>query len=125
MREIFHVLPAGVAAVQHAGRADRVVGRVQHRAVGGSRGGVAVVRLAVSRQAGEFEVGRKAVGDARGDRVHVGIQEVAVLRIDRHTRGGAAVGHRAHEVAAQVGMLVLGAQAIVVQRDGQVLVQLP
>ena len=117
VREIFHVLPAGVAAVD----GGAVRGRVERC----TRGGVRVLRLAVARQAVDGLVARQAVFDPRRQGVHVGAQEVIGLCVNGYAGCGVAGRRRAHQVRAQIGCLVFGAQAVVVQRDRQVLAQLP
>ncbi|MPM40267.1 hypothetical protein SDC9_86907 [bioreactor metagenome] len=123
VREVVHFLPAGMAAVD--GRGGVVAIRANARGAAGTGGGIAVARGAVACQAGELGVGREAIVDARGERVDVGLQEVVALCIDRHVAGGMALGRGADQEAAQVGHVVLAAEAVVVHGHVQVGVHFP
>src|SRR5690606_14525636 len=118
--EIVHVLPAVVAIVDVGGGIGRRGRAVVRGTKARARGDVAVAGRAVARQAVDAGVGREAVLDACRERVDVRANKIAFLRIHRHVLGRLAVGHGARQVATQVGLLVLAAQAVVVDGDRQV-----
>ncbi len=122
--EVVHLLPARVAAVDRGRVVRRAGGAVEARGEGRAGGHIGVAGLAVARQAVDAHGRRQLPLDARRQRVRVRRQEVVVLRVHRHVLGRHAVRHRAHQVGAQVRRLVARAQAVIVQRDRQVLVRL-